>query len=246
MANKYRHRFEEPKKRTWPVIAAVETQIGDLVWWDSANSTIKPASDYTYGASLAVTQEGFAKVFAGLCTQHSGAANADNKLSEVSVDSAGVKEFACAAATFDIGDLVGMDDNAGGTALEDQQVIAVTDPRLAIGRVARRYSSNTTSVLVEIFPPKAVPPSAPLDYEFWDEHTTTSGEDTAGAVEIDTGFGAAPTHVQVTILAVTTGALRHTLAVTFLSGADAGKVSIADNGGETIDQGDVIYLYARK
>ena len=59
-------------------------------------------------------------------------------------------EFDCAADTFELGDLIGVDDNAAADALMDQQVIKVTDPARAIGRAAKRYGSNTTSVLVDV------------------------------------------------------------------------------------------------
>ncbi len=37
---------------------------------------------------------------------------------DIRVATTGVFEFACAAATFEVGARIGVDDNAGGTALE--------------------------------------------------------------------------------------------------------------------------------
>jgi hypothetical protein len=60
-----------------------------------------------------------------------------------------VFEMDCPAGTFELGDLVGGDENAGGTALLNQQVSKVAASRYAIGRVARRSHGATTSLLVD-------------------------------------------------------------------------------------------------
>lgn len=152
MADTMRWRYGDTK----PVVSndvasATVIEIGDLVLQDASDSNNpKPASDIgaipgTH-ATLAAAQEAFHDEFLGVAMQRSPA-GATNR---VRVATAGVFEFACASATFALGALVGLDDNAGGTALEHQQVIAVATPNLAIGRVVKDYPSATTSVLVEI------------------------------------------------------------------------------------------------
>lgn len=55
-------------------------------------------------------------------------------------------EIPCTSATFEVGDLVGPVESAGGVALENQKVVKVTDESLAIGYATRRYGSATTTV----------------------------------------------------------------------------------------------------
>jgi hypothetical protein len=134
---------------TNPVVAAVDSatviEIGDLVWQDTDDA--KPASDFTF-AGLNQTQDNFADkdYFLGVAMQRSR----DGDTESIRVATRGIFEFPCASATFELGDLIGPDDNAGGTALEDQKVIKVTDEARAIGRVAKRVASAATTVLVEI------------------------------------------------------------------------------------------------
>jgi hypothetical protein len=132
---------------TNPVVAAVDSatviEIGDMVWQDTNDA--KPASDFTWNNTTAETQDGFADEFLGVAMQRSRALDT----ADIRVAARGVFEFPCAAATFELGDLIGP-AKASGNALEDQKVVAVADPARAIGRAAKRYASNTTTVLVEI------------------------------------------------------------------------------------------------
>ncbi len=59
-------------------------------------------------------------------------------------------EFDCASGTFELGDMVGVDENAAGNALLNQQVAKVTAAQNAVARVAKRQPSAGTSVLVDI------------------------------------------------------------------------------------------------
>lgn len=139
----------DPKRvRSFAVDSAQVIEVGDQVYQEVDD--VRAASQLTYGASLLATQKQFRKQFVGVAMT----ASANGETDEVAVAGAGIFEFICAAAQFEHGDLVGMDDNAGGTALVDQQVIAMGENGLggAIGRVWKRYSANTTRVAVEIFP----------------------------------------------------------------------------------------------
>lgn len=132
---------------TCPVVPAVNSatviEVGDLLWQDTDDA--KPASDFTWGAGINATQDSFADDFLGVAMQRSRAADTD----PIRVACKGVFEFTCASATFELGDLIGP-AKASGDALEDQKVVAVTDPARAIGRVAKRVSAAATTVLVEI------------------------------------------------------------------------------------------------
>jgi len=146
MSNIQRYRKAGGKIRL-PVDSSVVVDIGDAIYL--ATDDARPAGSLTYvSANLAGTQANFAAQFVGVAAEASESGDTD----EITIDTSGVFEFNCAAAAFEVGDLVGMDDNAGATALEDQQVIAIGENGYgAIGRVAKRYSATTTRVLVEIF-----------------------------------------------------------------------------------------------
>lgn len=144
MSDNMRWRYGESN----PVVAAVNSatvlEIGDMVWQDTDDA--KPASDSTYSGGLGNSQDVFAGSFLGVAMQRSRSGDTDN----VRVATSGIFEFACASSTFELGDMVGPDDNAGGTALENQTVIKVTDAARAIGRVAKRVATAATSVLVDV------------------------------------------------------------------------------------------------
>ena len=145
MANTMRWRYGETNPVVLPVASATVIEIGDLVY---LSTTAKPASALTYGASLAATQEAFHDLFAGVAMQQSRAGDTQ----DIRVATSGVFEFVAASATFDVGARVGVDDNAGATALVNQQVIAVNaaNPELSIGYCAKRVNPAGTSVLVDV------------------------------------------------------------------------------------------------
>ena len=145
MANTMRWRYGETNPVVLPVDSATVIEIGDLLYLDT---TAKPAGALTYGASLAATQETFHDTFAGVAMQQSRAGDTQ----DIRVATTGVFEFACASATFDVGARIGPDDNAGPTALLNQQVIEVAgaSPELSIGYCGRRVNPAGTSVLVDV------------------------------------------------------------------------------------------------
>lgn len=133
---------------TNPVVAAVdsgtEIEIGDMVFLDTDDA--KPASTSAlWDTDLETTQEAFHDEFLGVACQRSRSGDTTG----VRVATSGVFEFDCAAATFELGALVGP-AKASGNTLENGKVVAVDTANLAIGRVAKRYGSNTTKVLVRI------------------------------------------------------------------------------------------------
>ena len=68
----------------------------------------------------------------------------------IRVATRGVFEFPCPSSTFEVGALIRASENAGGTALEDQQVEGVATANLANGRCAKRVNPAATTVLVDI------------------------------------------------------------------------------------------------
>lgn len=143
MSDNQRHVRELANPRYYSVDSATVIEIGDNVWQDT--NDVKPASDFTWNASLAQTQADFKAKYIGMSADRSRAGDTN----DVGVDKNGIKKFTCASASFEIGDLVGP-AKASGNALENQKVVAVASEDYAIGRVAKRYAAVTTEVEVDI------------------------------------------------------------------------------------------------
>lgn len=143
MSDKMRWRYGD----TNPVVAAVDSatvvEIGDAVYLDTDDA--KPAGSLAWSATIGETQDAFADKFLGIAMQRSKA----GETTPIRVATTGVFELDCAAATFELGGLVGL-AKAAGNALEPQKAVAVTDSARAIGRVAKREAASATSVLVDI------------------------------------------------------------------------------------------------
>ena len=144
MTDKMRWRYGD----TNPVVAAVDTatvvEIGDLLWQDTDDA--KPASSVTNHGTKLLNQKALADAFLGVAMQRSRSGDA----APIRVATTGVFEFDCASDTFELGDLVGVDTNTAGSALLNQQVAKVSDSLHAVGRIAKRQSTATTNVLVDI------------------------------------------------------------------------------------------------
>ena len=144
MSDKMRWRYGD----TNPVVAAVDSgtviEIGDLVLQDTDDA--KSASVLADHGTETANQEAFAAIFLGVAMQRSRS----GETAPIRVATTGVFEFDCASATFELGDMVGLDELAGGHALLNQQVAEVTLAKDAIARVAKRQPTAGTSVLVDI------------------------------------------------------------------------------------------------
>ena len=144
MSDKMRWRYGD----TNPVVAAVSSatviEIGDLLWQDVDNA--KPASALASQGDKAANQEAFASKFLGVAMQRSRTGDT----APVRVATTGVFEMDCADGTFELGDLLGPDGNAAQDGLVNQQVAKVAASRAAVGRVARRAPTATSSVLVDV------------------------------------------------------------------------------------------------
>jgi hypothetical protein len=144
MSDKMRWRYGD----TNPVVAAVDSgtviEIGDLVLLDTDDA--KPASTLADQGAKTTNQEAFATGFLGVAMQRSRS----GETAPIRVATTGVFEFDCASGTFELGGMVGVDENAAGNALLNQQVAAVGASKQAVGRVAKRQPTAGASVLVDI------------------------------------------------------------------------------------------------
>ncbi len=144
MSDKMRWRYGD----TNPVVAAVDSatviEIGDLVLQDTDDA--KPASSLTDQGTETANQELFADKFLGVAMQRSRSGDT----APIRVATTGVFEFDCPSGTFELGDMVGADENTAGTALLNQHAAKVSASKYAVGRVAKRVPTAGTSVLVDI------------------------------------------------------------------------------------------------
>ena len=144
MSDRMRWRYGD----TNPVIAAVDSstaiEIGDLIYQETDDA--RPASSQADQGSEAANQAAFVDKFLGVAMQRSRSGEID----PLRVATTGVFEFDCPSSTFELGDLVGPNEDYIGHALMNFCVNKVLSSQYAIGRVARREASATTSVLVDI------------------------------------------------------------------------------------------------
>ena len=144
MANTMRWRYGDTSPVMLPVDATTVIEIGDLVYLETDDA--RPASSQADAGTEAANQETFHDKFAGVAMQASR--NGDTQ--PIRVATAGVFEFDCLSGTYEVGKLIGADENAGGTALEKQLVTPVATANLAIGRCAKRVNPAATRVLVDV------------------------------------------------------------------------------------------------
>jgi hypothetical protein len=133
---------------TSPVMLAVDSatviEIGDMLYLDTDDA--KPASSQTDQGTETGNQQLFHDLFAGVAMQASR--NGDTQ--PIRVATTGAFEFDCVSTTLEVGDMMGADENGGGTALLNQTVAKVTNANAAIGRCAKRLNPAGTRVLVDV------------------------------------------------------------------------------------------------
>lgn len=144
MADRMRWRYGDTNPVVAVVDAATRIEIGDLLWQDVDDA--KPAAMQPDLGSQPANQEQFVARFLGVAMQRSRA----GETSPVRVATTGVFEFDAPAGNHELGDLMGPTEDAGGTALMNQQLAPAAESHLAIGRIARRETNSPTSVLVDV------------------------------------------------------------------------------------------------
>ena len=144
MTDTLRYRHGDTKPVMMPVDSSTAIDIGDLIYLN--NDDALPASSQADQGSETANQRLFASKFLGVAQQRSR----DGDDQPIRIATSGVFEFECTAATFTVGDLVGVDEASDGTSLEDQTVVGVNLEDLAIGKVHKAELSNATRVKVEI------------------------------------------------------------------------------------------------
>jgi len=150
------YRYGDTSPAQIPFKAGVAVNVGDLCYVDTADGgTVKPAMSFPWTTNLATTQPLFVDQFCGVAGQAYDGVNATAygiQDGTLRIDTSGVYDYACAATTFLVGDLVGVAQDGANSNLAGQTVAKVASVGLAIGRVAVAGTSLTT-VRVKIFTP---------------------------------------------------------------------------------------------
>lgn len=142
----FRHGDSDLKRG--PVASATVIAIGDLLWYDTSDDTLKPASDFTWTTDLATTQAGFSAAFAGVARSASAAGETDNVTYDRS--SRAVYEYDVASGTYNL-DAILAPAKQTGDLLENQK-LATAAASVAIARVADIELPATDRVRVTFAP----------------------------------------------------------------------------------------------
>jgi len=152
MADVLRYRWGDTNPVVCAVITIQAVSIGDVIGLSSGNAY--RAEDHAW-TNLSATQFNFCANFLGVASQRKVANSAQTTgggaANRMRVDTEGVFEFNCPATTFEIGNLVGMEQQSTTTLLESQKVALVTDVTRAIGRIAEKKTNTSTTCKVAIF-----------------------------------------------------------------------------------------------
>lgn len=115
-------------------------EVGDLVY-DNGSNAILPASSQADQLTEPANQRLFAQNFVGVCNGKKLVTDAGVQALPVIVDEE--VQFTCVSGTYEVGDMLGADEAASGTALERQQVKKVLDATKAIALVTERGATVT-------------------------------------------------------------------------------------------------------
>lgn len=126
-----------------PADSATVISKGDFCFLDVDD--VKPASSQTDQLSEGDNQGLFASLFVGIAEARS---DSGSTTPDVLLDANQDRErlFACASATHEVGDLLGVDEDGAGTALLDATLATVTSLDAAIAVVTERNAAAATTV----------------------------------------------------------------------------------------------------
>jgi hypothetical protein len=144
MGNTMRWRYGDTNPVLLPVPDTTVIEIGDLVYL--ASGSARGAGELADLGTEAANQEAFHDAFIGVAMQCSPSGSTD----PIRIATSGVFEFDCLSTTVEVGDLLGADEDSGGTELLSQTVAKVATANLAVGRCAKRVNPAGTRVLVDI------------------------------------------------------------------------------------------------
>jgi hypothetical protein len=142
MGNQLRFRSGQVELVKVRVDSGTVIEAGDMVFLDTDD--VKPASAFVWDTNLVTTQGAFAAKFLGIAQEPSAA----GETADISVDisASSIYEFDVAGATYEVGSLLGPDENS--TALHKQQLEKVAGAANAIARAVEYKSASSTKLRV--------------------------------------------------------------------------------------------------
>lgn len=126
--------------------SATVIEIGDWLYQDPTTRQPKPASAMTDQLTAALNQDAFQQYFLGVAEQRSPSGST----SKIRIAVRGRKHVDVDAGSYKVGDLLGMDEQASGTALENRKLTSAANASRAVARVCEEpASSSATKVWVD-------------------------------------------------------------------------------------------------
>jgi len=144
MSNTMRWRYGDTNPVMLPVDAGQVVEIGDFMYLDGDNA--KPISSHPDQGTQTANQEFLHDNFVGVAMQSTSGLATES----IRVATSGVFEFECLTATFEVGDLLGGQEEGTGSRLHAQVVAGVATENLAVGRCVKRVPIAAGNVLVDI------------------------------------------------------------------------------------------------
>jgi len=160
---------EALKKFPFPYAGSVAVNIGDFMFLVGGNAV--PAGSLTDLSDLGVNQAAYAPLFLGTAAEQKGLTAAAGT---VLVDFDSRSPRPCTSTTFVVGDMVGFAASTG-TVPSPTNLVKVTDPNLAIGRVA---VGGTSLTLVDVVFSARTRLALPGLKVIGGQHTTAAASDT--------------------------------------------------------------------
>lgn len=142
------HRQGPSTLRKCAVASATVIERGDMVYFDTTNHQVLPASSLTWDTNLATTQATFASLFVGIAEEASAAGETDPI--SVEVNPQAVYEIDVPSGTYHLDDTFGPDKDSGN-ALLDQTIESATGTS-AIARCVKEMTAAGTRVWVTFAP----------------------------------------------------------------------------------------------
>lgn len=201
---------------------SILVEVGDLMFHDSDD--VKPASSQADQGTELANQILFAKNFAGIAGD-SRTASDTGAVTGFRVIPNSVVEMDCASATFEVGDLLAVDEASGGTALEDQKLVKTTNKDAAIGKVVRREATAVTRVRARLSANVASAGSKPQE-----EALVLTADDSVGA-----GQTVTPNAARVAVTGVTNDADDFITLPALANVPDGHQIVICCNAGSNFE-----------
>ena len=156
MSYKLPHIRRPARLLEWPVLKSVDFELGDMLWFDAADSLgnghyVYPLHDFTWDTDEATTRRNCMPYFVGVAVERrTGKEDHDTVMV---VPSGCVFEMPCESATPVIGTLLGFSQDGSNQYLDSDQLEVVTDIADAVGYCVKRYTAATTTVECVLFSP---------------------------------------------------------------------------------------------